>query len=145
MWHYRLIQYLPNSLIIQQFRDLSIIINQILNDGKPKSPVVEPVMQYPWHEFYEYCGMVLSEMHERNLDITIPETRLLGKLENARDAFNDTPPTELIFFGWHNDRYLNQCLYMLEELYDVGVISQKDWFRISRSEPVLSCDDHIPF
>ena len=37
---------------------------------------------------------------------------------------------EPLFYNWHTDRYLIQCLYNLEEKYDRGGISQEEWDKI---------------
>ena len=36
-------------------------------------------------------------------------------------------PLEDLFPGWHNDRYLEQCYFNLEEKYDCGGVAQ-EWF-----------------
>ena len=36
-------------------------------------------------------------------------------------------PLEELFPGWHNDRYLAQCYYNLEEKYDCGGVAP-EWF-----------------
>ena len=36
-------------------------------------------------------------------------------------------PIEDLFPGWHNDRYLEQCYFNLEEKYDCGSVAQ-EWF-----------------
>ena len=37
-------------------------------------------------------------------------------------------PLKDLFPGWHNDRYLAQCYYNLEEKYDCGGVAE-EWFR----------------
>ena len=37
---------------------------------------------------------------------------------------------EPLFYDWHIDRYLIQCLYNLEEKYDRGGISPEEWDKI---------------
>lgn len=36
-------------------------------------------------------------------------------------------PFEELFFNWHNERYLKQNLYNLQEKYDCGGISKDEW------------------
>ena len=45
----------------------------------------------------------------------------LEAIEELNDIFND----------WHNDRYLVQCLYNLQEKYDCGGISNEEWLVIA--------------
>lgn len=37
-------------------------------------------------------------------------------------------PLEELFPGWHNDRYLEQCYFNLEEKYDCGGVDE-EWFK----------------
>ena len=39
---------------------------------------------------------------------------------------------QYIYEGWHNDRYLTQCLYNLQEKHDCGGISTEEWNKISK-------------
>ena len=36
-----------------------------------------------------------------------------------------------MFWGWHNDRYLVQCLCNLQEKYDCGGIDKDEWLVIA--------------
>lgn len=40
-------------------------------------------------------------------------------------------PYYKLFNSWHNDRYLKQCYYNLQEKYDCGGISENDWIVIN--------------
>ena len=35
-----------------------------------------------------------------------------------------------IFQDWHNERYLNQCYYNLQEKYDCGGITEDKWRKV---------------
>ena len=48
------------------------------------------------------------------------------KICSICDDYNILPIEEL-YPGWHNDRYLAQCYYNLEEKYDCGGIAE-EWF-----------------
>lgn len=37
-----------------------------------------------------------------------------------------------LFAGWHNDRYLTQCYYNLQEKHDCGGIADDEWEDIER-------------
>ena len=47
----------------------------------------------------------------------------------------------IIFGDWHNDRYLMQCYYNLQEKHDCGGISDDEWQKIIMR--VVSCKYHI--
>lgn len=36
-------------------------------------------------------------------------------------------PVNKLYQMWHNDRYLKQCLYNLQEKYDCGGIPEREW------------------
>jgi hypothetical protein len=42
----------------------------------------------------------------------------------------ETPEREKLFKDWHNDRYLLQCYYNLQEKHDCGGISDDEWLRL---------------
>lgn len=37
-----------------------------------------------------------------------------------------------LYSSWHNDRYLVQCYYNLQEKYDCGGIPREDWEKIEK-------------
>ena len=40
--------------------------------------------------------------------------------------------TAELFSGWHNERYLKQCLYNLQEKYDCKGITESEWTAIEK-------------
>ena len=38
----------------------------------------------------------------------------------------------VLFEGWHNERYLKQCYYNLQEKYDCRGISKEEWMKIHK-------------
>lgn len=46
-----------------------------------------------------------------------------------------------IYKDWHNERYLKQCLYNLQEKYDCGGISENEWKIIELQFGYLMRDD----
>lgn len=54
------------------------------------------------------------------------------EIERVVDSIiNDGKGGNYIFYDWHNKRYLNQCLYNLQEKYDCGGIPDDEWKRIT--------------
>ena len=51
------------------------------------------------------------------------------KITSLADDYNILPINEL-FPEWHNNRYLQQCYYNLEEKYDCGGIAPESFERI---------------
>ena len=51
------------------------------------------------------------------------------------DKFNNAitleyTKTNKVYRHWHNDRYLTQCYYNLQEKYDCGIVSADAWAKI---------------
>ncbi|MBR4832410.1 MAG: hypothetical protein IKZ97_07275, partial [Butyrivibrio sp.] len=53
----------------------------------------------------------------------------LRRYRDVGNAFVEVP-SEHIFKDWHDERYLKQCFYNLQEKYDCGGISQAEWLKI---------------
>ena len=85
--------------------------------GTPNHILVNPVCEYPMTEYNGYWKAVQDEMEKRGYSIR--STVWLP----PQDADSNGP----FFKDWHNDRYLMQCYYNLEEKYDRGGIPFKEW------------------
>ena len=94
-----------------------------------------PIMQLrgQWRE----CCLIAKALHDGNLNHILVNRGFkadLGKfvpyLEDTSCDFGVIVPYESIFDGWHNDRYLRQCLYNLEEKAMAGGIPADEWQHI---------------
>lgn len=124
LWHYELIPFLPDSQLIAQWRELNSIYKK-----QDKHILINYVYEYPKEELYMYSLLVIKEMKRRgctiksfdnfhkyfNIDI-----QKAFFLEGEYPEYDFLPPFE----NHHNDRYLIQCFYNLQEKYDRG---QKDF------------------
>lgn len=123
LWHKDLIPALPRQQLLGQRRECCGIAHNISVFGSQKHVLVNRIMDYPMTHFYTYGIMVAKEMLKRGYKcdtecfthyFTYPhETTLIP----VKDVFQD----------WHTDRYLVQCYYNLQEKYDCGAISDKEW------------------
>lgn len=89
--------------------------------------LVNKVLNYPKIEFYDYTMLIIQEMKNRNYKISLNNFRFNYSLiynDNAKPNFRN------LFSDWHNDRYLKQCLFNLQEKYDCGGIPEEKWKRI---------------
>ena len=130
LWHKDLIQYLPKPQLLAQWRELCAIASTIANKGSPNHLLVNKILNYSKKEFYLYTQLVLQELKARNFQIS---TRALENFNrNYYNIINKTPYNFTLFENWHNDRYLKQCLYNLQEKFDCGGIAQKDWLIIEK-------------
>lgn len=129
LWHYKLIPYLPRQQMLSQLRECVAISKSIHEKGTPNHILVNKIMDYDLSEFRIYCNMVIYEMI-CNRSYTV-STKTIKKLQDYIDFEIDIRVIEnKIFKGWHNTRYLRQCLYNLQEKYDCGGITDDEWQRI---------------
>lgn len=124
LWHKDLIPYLPKNQLLGQWRECCCIAKNIADNGTPNHILVNKIMDYPIEHFIAYTTLVKQEMQKRGYKCDV--SRFTKWLE--WDAFKILKNE--IFEGWHNIRYLRQCLYNLQEKYDCGGISKEEWNKI---------------
>ena len=139
MWHKDLIEVLPDRHLVGQWRELSAIMTMIRKDTL-KHPLVDKVLDFPYSHLYNYTMLVKNTMDSRNITNShmiwnkllalVPESQQI-KLSVAELYVKERQPRKT-GIDWHNERYLRQCLYNLQEKYDCGIVSKKDWIVISR-------------
>ena len=148
LWHVELIPYLADIHLIAQWRELCAIIKDIAETGTTHHVLINPIMEYDWLDFLLYSKKVVDELEKRGKNITKSYTIFMENLEKAKTYF-PTKATEnsIPYPYWHNDRYLKQCFYNLEEKADRGMITEKEWENIKTSTPIVMADwaDYIPF
>lgn len=141
LWHYDLLDVLPKQQLCSQLRECVAIAKDIYEKGATNHILINPIMDYDLNHFRLYCNLVIKEMEKRgynvsdktkdklkqylNSGITVLNT-FVGRLSVL--LFNDK--YETLFYDWHTDRYLKQCLCNLEEKYDRGGITQEEWNKI---------------
>lgn len=128
LWHKHLIPYLPQKQLVAQWRECCAIARNIAHDGTPNHLLVNKILTFPTIHFFIYASMVVEEMRNRDYKVS---KRSLDNFQKNYDSFKDDEfKTTDIFSRWHNDRYLRQCLYNLQEKYDCGGISEYCWNKI---------------
>lgn len=137
LWHKDLIPVLPRQQLLSQWRECCAIANSIATKGTPNHILVNEILNYPMIHFVAYVDLVLNEMHERGYKVSEKSyTTLCKNLERGIDHFKVNFELSLIrdsgdvFMNWHNDRYLKQCFYNLQEKYDRGGIPDREWQKI---------------
>ena len=128
IWHKSLIKALPREQLVAQWRELSAIAGNLSTKGTPNHILVNKVLDYPREHFISYAFWVRQEMTRRGY-------RTMESVWNKIYCTRETDygemeiiPLEDLFPGWHNDRYLEQCYFNLEEKYDCGGVDE-EWFR----------------
>ena len=130
LWHKDLIPYLPRQQLIAQWRECCCICKNIADNGTPNHLLVNKIMNYPFEHFLEYTRLVIYCLQERRYKTSELSRRNFinnfNKFSNYEDYTKDTFG-DWIFENWHNERYLKQCIYNLQEKYDCGGISESEW------------------
>lgn len=127
LWHKDLITVLPRKQLISQWRECCAIARNIAVNGTPNHLLVNKVMEYPIEHFCTYTDMVISVMLGRGYTVN---------QGNFWKWFDEEPyklcnvPDYKVFADWHNERYLKQCAYNLQEKYDCDGISNEEWLKI---------------
>ena len=127
LWHKDLIKALPREQLVAQWRELSAIAGNLNTKGTPNHILVNKVLDYPREHFISYAFWVRQEMTRRGYRTM---ESVWNKIYCTRETdFGEMEiiPLEDLFPGWHNDRYLEQCYFNLEEKYDCGGVAQ-EWF-----------------
>lgn len=127
LWHKDLITALPREQLVAQWRELSAIAGNLNTKGTPNHILVNKVSDYPRDHFISYAFWVRQEMTRRGYRTM---DSVWDKIYCTREVdYGELQilPIEDLFPGWHNDRYLEQCYFNLEEKYDCGGVAQ-EWF-----------------
>ena len=127
LWHKDLIPYLAQKQLVAQWRELCCIAKNIADNGTPNHLLVNKILDYPIEHFIVYSRIVESEMHLRGYNVDVSKFDKYGLVPN--DKFHGIESDEL-FKDWHNDRYLIQCYYNLQEKYDCGGLTDDEWNEI---------------
>lgn len=123
LWHKDLISVLPKQQLLGQWRECCAIARNISVNGTPNHMLVNKVMDYPMGHFWKYGYLIWMSMKYRGYKCDF------SKFEKWIDKPYAliVPDLKDLFDGWHNERYLTQCFYNLQEKYDCGGISEKEW------------------
>lgn len=143
LWHYKLIPFLPKSQLIAQWRELNSIFKK-----QDNHILINYVYEYPKEDLMEYTCRLLREMRRRDITIKSKENmnKYFGKEKN--EIFNNLVSLRKEYKGnyipfrkHHNNRYLIQCYFNLQEKYDRG---QKDFsgFEFMNLEDFVSNEIH---
>ena len=119
LWHKDLIDVLPRKQLLGQWRECCLIAKNLSEHGTPNHILVNKILEYEAKHLYNYGVLVYKEMEKRGYKCNFE------KFSHWFTYPHETGPLfyETIFSGWHNDRYLTQCFYNLQEKYDCGGIS----------------------
>ncbi|MEE1282758.1 MAG: pyrimidine dimer DNA glycosylase/endonuclease V [Acutalibacteraceae bacterium] len=126
LWSYQLIPVLPNTMLISQWREC-IAIKRQWGEGTLKHRLVSYVLNHDEIYFGQYVKDIVKELTKRGIkynDDLYYELCLFSNVSYVNIGNSN------INYPEHNDRYLKQCLYNLQEKADRGIISQEEWQKI---------------
>lgn len=135
LWHYKMIPVLPRKQLIAQLRECVQIGHSLHDRGTPNHIIVNRVISFYPDGFATYCKMIIDEVRARKYNVsksTIEKLNSYCKQNIEMIATTNVDKAENPFPGFHNDRYLRQCFYNLEEKYDDGIISDDEWKEVEK-------------
>lgn len=124
LWHKDLITVLPRQQLLGQWRECCLIAKNIKEKDTPNHILVNKIMNYPIDHFIAYSRLVMLEMRLRGYKYNGDSFDKYGLFPKFR--FKQLSREEL-FANWHNERYLKQCMYNLQEKFDCGGITVEEW------------------
>lgn len=124
LYNYELIPYLPNELLILQWKSCNSILTY-WEKGGILSKTYDYIRNHDRRLYYYYVKRVAAEMQNRNIKVNMD---ILEKIHDFCNTKND---------HWIKENYpeqdkfhLRECLYMLEERARLGKMDKKSWLKI---------------
>lgn len=127
LWHYKLIPVLPNAMLVSQWREC-IAIKRQWEKGTLKHRLVSYVKEHNKEYFMQYVAYIDTEMTIRR--IKHQDKYYNEILSFCEEDIDNEADYEEIPYPEHNNRYLKQCYYNLQEKADIGIISDEEWQKI---------------
>lgn len=126
LWHYKLLPFLDDFHIVAQWRELLAIKGAIDKNGTPNHRLVNKVLDYNIQDFKNYTACVISELNKRHIKYSNKKWQEIRDWESSYFN-NDRYHGAKCFSGWHENKYLIQNYFNLEEKFDCGIVSPRAW------------------
>ncbi len=134
LWHKGLLSALPDKKLLTLWHDCCTIARNLDLIGTPNDMYVNRITEYPLSHFYAYTMLVVDEIGHRGIAVTATSYMKfedhIFKAVDKSSVVEDDVSYDAIFYDWHDDRYLWQCMSMLEEEFDCGGITIDDWQKV---------------
>ena len=117
LWHYKLIEYLPKSQLLAQWRELNSIFKK-----ENKHILINYVYDYDKIYLWNYSFIIMEEMTIRKIKLNKNSKENFKQYFKSLQNFYNYTGEEM--FEEHNNEYLTICYYNLKEKYIRG---QKDF------------------
>ena len=137
LWHYKLLPYLPKLQLISQKREVDLIWKDIANGKKTNHILINYIWDYQDYlkELSIYYRLLKDEFDKRRFKFNAKNHRFRWFTEYYVKSYKP-------FKNHHNDRYLLQCFYNLQEKYDRG---QKDFDNETFRNLVMFVDNELNY
>jgi uncharacterized protein (TIGR02328 family) len=116
LWHHEMIDLLPKSQLLAQWRELNSIFAK-----EDRHILINYIYEYPKEHLFAYTNSILQEMRTRNINI-----RTIDKMNYYFSDIDQHIIIDEPFSRHHNDEYFEICYFNLKEKFLRG---QKDFDR----------------
>lgn len=117
-------------MLVAQWREC-IAIKRQWEKGTLKHRLVSYVMDHNRECFMQYVAHIDSEMTMRG--IKHQDKYYDEILEFCEEDIDEEVVYQELPYHEHNDRYLTQCYFNLQEKYDRGIVTEKEWDKIKNA------------
>lgn len=114
LWHHEMIDLLPKSQLLAQWRELNSIFAK-----EDRHILINYIYEYPKEHLFAYTSSILQEMRARNINI-----RTMDKMNDYFSDIDQTITVDNPFWRHHDDEYFEICYFNLKEKFLRG---QKDF------------------
>ena len=129
LWSYQLLPYLPDAQFKGQLRELVAIMHDWKNKGKTNHLLINRVMEYSKADLTTYFCWY-NHLYNLRYNKFIKDD-IINEFYDFKTPYDvNTFITKGIFNDWHNENYLEICMYNLYEKHlSIGKnrITEKEW------------------
>jgi uncharacterized protein (TIGR02328 family) len=127
LWHESLIEVLPRQQLLGQWRELNSIYKK-----EDKHILINFIYEYPKKDLLLYSLKVILTMQRRGYNINLKNFIDYFQIKDYKEMQKILLSNAKTFVNKMNERYLLQCYYNLQEKYDCGGITEKEWNKINQ-------------
>ena len=127
LWHESLIEVLPRQQLLGQWRELNSIYKK-----EDKHILINFIYEYPKKDLLLYSLKVILTMQRRGYNINLKNFIDYFQIKDYKEMQKILLSNAKTFVKKMNKRYLLQCYYNLQEKYDCGGITKKEWNKINQ-------------
>lgn len=127
LWHESLIEVLPRQQLLGQWRELNSVYKK-----EDKHILINFIYEYPKKDLLLYSLKVILTMRRRGYNINLKNFIDYFQIKDYKEMQKILLSNTKTFVKKMNKRYLLQCYYNLQEKYDCGGITEKEWNKINQ-------------